>query len=62
MIQETVRAVGRKLERLTRRQVPINRSFEMLERKAHSLEELVVIEVMRESCWETGVQQRKIAS
>ena len=62
MIQETVNEIGRKLERLTRRQVPINRSFDMLERKAHSLEELVVIEVMRESYWESGFRQQLIAS
>ena len=62
MFHETVREVGSKLEKLTKRQVPINRSFDMLERNANSLEELVVIEVMRESYWETGFQQRKIAS
>ena len=48
MIRSTVNRIGRQLEQLSNNGVPINRCFDILSRKAHSIEELVVVEVMRE--------------
>ena len=48
MIRSTVNRIGRQLEKLTNNGVPIARSFEILSRKAHTIEELVVVGVMRE--------------
>ncbi len=62
MVRTTVRQVGQRLEKLTERQIPLNRSFEVLERKAKTLEEMVVIEVMREVYLEIGLTENRIAS
>jgi hypothetical protein len=49
MIRSTIRSVARKLEHLTRYDIPIDRSLELIESQARSIEEVVVCEVMRES-------------
>jgi hypothetical protein len=49
MIRHTVRDLAKKLEQLSRHQIPIARSLDLLESRARTVEEIVVIEVMRES-------------
>lgn len=46
--KRTVHRIGRQLERLASNQIPIQRAFELIAKKAQSVEEMVVIEVMRE--------------
>ena len=53
MIRETVRKIGRQLEQLSQREVPMTRAFDILSGKARSIEEIVVVEVMREVYLET---------
>ena len=48
MIRTTVQRVGRQLEQLAGREVALNRAFDILSGKARSIEEIVVVEVMRE--------------
>ncbi len=48
MIRKTVQKIGRKLEQLTEREIPMTRAFDILSRKASNIEEIVVVEVMRE--------------
>jgi hypothetical protein len=47
-IRQTVHRVGRRLEKLSSQGLALSRAFEIVARKAESLEEMVVIEVMRE--------------
>lgn len=56
MIRETVRQVAEKLEHLNQYDIPLERSFDLLGSRARSVEELVVIEVMRESLQEVRAQ------
>ncbi len=48
MIRRTVRRIGKQLVQLAERQVPMGRAFDILSSKAMSVEEVVVVEVMRE--------------
>jgi geranylgeranyl pyrophosphate synthase len=48
MIRRTVQKIGKQLEQLVDREVPITRAFDILSAKAASIEEIVVVEVMRE--------------
>jgi hypothetical protein len=48
MIRRTVQRIGKQLEQLAERDVPMNRAFDILAGKARNVEEIVVIEVMRE--------------
>ena len=48
MVKETVNKVGRHLEILAGKKIPIGTSLDLLGRQAKSVEEMVVIEVMRE--------------
>lgn len=48
MIRKTVSKIGRKLEQLSERDIPMTRAFDILSKKAGNIEEIVVIEVMRE--------------
>ena len=48
MIRETVRKIGRQLEQLSQHNLPMTRAFDILSGKARSIEEIVVVEVMRE--------------
>lgn len=48
MIRRTVRKVGKQIEQLAERGISMGKSFDILARKAGSIEEIVVIEVMRE--------------
>ena len=48
MVKDTVNKVGRHLEILTGKNIPISTSLDMLGRRAETVEEMVVIEVMRE--------------
>lgn len=49
MIRTTVKNVSKKLEHLSRYEIPFTRSLDLLESRARTLEEMIVIEVMRES-------------
>ena len=62
MVRTTVGKVGRNLERLVSRRLPVSASFNILERRAKSVEELIVIEVMREVYGELAVTGRRLAS
>ncbi|MBI3994193.1 MAG: hypothetical protein HY342_13035 [Candidatus Lambdaproteobacteria bacterium] len=48
MVNDTVSKVGIKLERLTRRDFSIAAALELMAQRARTVEEQVVIEVMRE--------------
>ena len=48
MVNDTVNRIGIKLERLTRRDFSIAAALELMAQRARSVEEQVVIEVMRE--------------
>lgn len=48
MIRHTVKRVGSQLEQLAERGVTMTRAFDILVAKSRSIEEVVVIEVMRE--------------
>jgi hypothetical protein len=48
MIRRTVQRIGRQLEQLVDREVPLTRAFDILSAKSRSVEEIVVVEVMRE--------------
>ena len=48
MIRKTVHKIGKKLEQLTKRDISMTRAFDILSKKAGNIEEIVVIEVMRE--------------
>ena len=43
-----VRRVGKQLEQLIEHEIPMTRAFDILSNKARSIEEIVVVEVMRE--------------
>jgi hypothetical protein len=47
-IKHTVTRLGRQLERMANHAISLNIAFEILAKKAKSIEEMVVIEVMRE--------------
>jgi len=49
MIRNTIRTIARKLEHLSRYEIPVGRSLDLIEAQARSIEEVVVCEVMRES-------------
>ena len=48
MIRRTVRKVGKQIEQLAERGISMGTAFDILARKAGSIEEIVVVEVMRE--------------
>ena len=53
MIRQTVHRIGRQLQQLIERDVPMTRAFDILSHKAATIEEIVVVEVMREVYQET---------
>ena len=58
MIRKTVRKIGKKLEQLVARDIPMSRAFDILSKKAGHIEEIVVIEVMREVYQELVLNQQ----
>lgn len=52
MIRRTVNSLAKKIEHLSQYQIPIQRSLDLLQQRARTVEEIVVIEVMRESYME----------
>ena len=62
MVRSTVGKMGRNLELLVNKRLPVHASFRILERRAKTVEELVVIEVMREVYGEMSGIQRRLAS
>lgn len=58
----TIRGVAKKLEDLTRHNVTLERGFSVLSSRAKSLEEMVVIEVMRESFEELSAKKELAAA
>lgn len=60
MVRDTVQKMGRHLENLAEKRIPIGVSFDLLGRRARSIEEVIVIEVMREAYAEMdGTRHRK---
>jgi hypothetical protein len=49
MIRRTVHSLAKKIEHLSQYEIPIQRSLDLLQERARTIEEIVVIEVMRES-------------
>jgi hypothetical protein len=47
-IKQTVTRIGRQLERMAHHAISIDIAFDILAKKSQSIEEMVVIEVMRE--------------
>ena len=62
MVKSTINRVGRHLEKLAQNRIPISVSFDLLTRKAKSVEEVIVIEVMREVYQEMKGMPKKMAS
>lgn len=62
MIKNTVAKVGRNLGRLMDRRIPVTASFSILEKRAKTIEEIVVLEVMREVYWEFQGKEDRLAS
>ena len=62
MVRKTVHRVGRHLEILAGKQIPIQHSFDLLERRARSVEEAIVVEVMREAYAEVALDRQRKAS
>ena len=52
MVNSTVQQIGDRLERLLSWNVPTGQAFDVLARRAATVEEMVVVEVMRECCEE----------
>ena len=52
MIRDTVKTIAKKLEHFTQYDIPVSRCLDLLESQARTIEEMVVIEVMRESIYE----------
>ena len=48
MVNNTVQRIGEKLERLSRRNFSLGSSLKLLARRARTVEEQIVVEVMRE--------------
>lgn len=48
MVKRTVKKIGQELENMSRRNIGPALALDLLERRARSVEELVVIEVIRE--------------
>ncbi len=48
MVRNTIRRLSKQLEQMTDREISMNRAFDILLKKANSIEDIVVIEVMRE--------------
>ena len=53
MVKNTVRRLSKQLEQMVERDISINTAFDILYKKAKSIEEIVVVEVMREVYLET---------
>ncbi len=51
-IENTVHRFCRKLEKISRKKTSFSQAFENLEKQAKTIEEVVVLEVMRETCKE----------
>jgi hypothetical protein len=47
-IKHTVRRLGHQLERMTSKDITLGTAFDILAKKAAGIEEMVVVEVMRE--------------
>lgn len=62
MIRETVHKVADDLEKMIQRQIPTINSFNILCRKASTVEEVIVIEVMREAYLEMSTHEERLAS
>ena len=54
-----LRHIVSKLETLTKNNIPIERGLDMLEAKAKSRKDLIMINVMRDSLTEMMVEERK---
>ena len=55
MIQNTVHSVAKKLQHLLHYDISVERSFQLLSGRARSVEEMVVVEVMRAGYSFSGV-------
>ncbi len=57
MIRRTMHNVAKRLEHLLNYDISLSRSFDLLESRARTIEEMIVIEVMRESYREMKNEQ-----
>ena len=57
-LKQTIHRIGKQLERMAHHTISLNIAFEILAKKAASIEEMVIIEVMREVYME--MQERGI--
>lgn len=48
MVRNTIRRLSKQLEQMLDREISMTRAFDILSKKAKSVEEIVVVEVMRE--------------
>lgn len=60
-IRQSVHRIGRQLEQLAHNHVQMSRAFDILAQKSHTIEEMVVIEVMRE-VYQEYQEQRALAA
>ena len=61
MIRHTVQRTAKKLDHLLSYDIPLSRVFDLLASRARSVEELVVVEVMRESSVEMAKESMELA-
>ncbi len=62
MIRTTVGKIAKDLEQLTSSKMPVGAAFEILSRQAESVEELVVVEVMKESYQEMRCGRERLSA
>jgi len=53
MLDHTIRRISKELENLTKKNISIERSLDLLEASSEDVEEIIVINTMRESIIET---------
>ena len=58
MVRTTVGKIGKQLEEMAENQLPLDASLRMVERNASTVEEMVVIEVMKEVILEMCVREQ----
>lgn len=62
MIRTTVGKIGKELEQMTQQSLPVGMAFEILSQRARTLEEQVVVEVMKESFQEMCCEQDRMSA
>lgn len=62
MIEKTLAALAKQLEAITRRGISLARALDLLEASTQNLEEIIALNIMRESLDDQSLQAQKQAS